>query len=313
MIKNTSSFKELIENEIDYSRPFFDFFALSMEQKNPFVYWKLIKDRLKQHGFYTEAEETDILSKKNYHDHFYDIPFFIQCNQPEIIKEDDNHIYLKIDKNNYYDLKEVKQIPFFNTKSIETIEDLLEGGQDLTIKNCYDRDILHYAKNSNITKYLLKKNKEEKWFNLFRLDNFGGTYLHTQNNLSSFIEILKSMYQENEELTSLFINGNNKLGQSSSTQYFRLIHSYFESKEVSKDILLEVFSSLRIITIINPDIGNILEEELKKKPFFKNIEKQNNEELSNQLQCDIMEGKALGQLFFKKIDSKKTNKIKKKL
>lgn len=230
---------DYIKKPVNYQRPFFNFPDLSSEYGNAFHFWPLIHNKLTELGFKKEAtffSDKMGYRKYNYKDMFQLISFYLDFNpanelynKKNIIKEDDDYVYIKVKKELYHPENNIKQPFIFKIKDIETLRSMTD--EDFSIKNCYGRTFLNYIDNPTLMNCFLQLNEEYKWIDLIDLDNFNGSYLHSVNNLECFAVLFKTMSEINPYMTEQFLFGKNVFEETAYDVFIKLLSERAQSKE----------------------------------------------------------------------------------
>lgn len=270
--------EEAIDNvsiDIEYPRPFFDFPDLSSENGNTTIFWKQAETALNRQGFKVESSYIhNKFLKMTYKDLFdYLYRFLDFTPKEEVIKEDENSIYIKIDKHKIYSDKDIKQPLLFNIKHLDTIKSLYEEGEDFSIKNCYNRNIFHYITDVNIMKYLLDKNQQDNFIDLFDLDVFNSSVLFTHNNPNTFILLLEDMHKRSPIITQTLLTGTNVFNENALGVYLHTLDTMFSHKK-AKTINIEQWNDfsnqLIILKKTNPELTSKIISALDLLPVFEN-------------------------------------------
>lgn len=275
--------RDLVTEEIDYERPPFTFPDLNGEQGNPIHYWKEAISAVRKNGFKKEADEIinhysasagpfyiplmDYNKQFNFLAHYLDFQ-----TDKEIISEDENYVYIRVKKEGSSLEGGTKQPMLFNIKHLDTLIDLLEAGEDFSIHNCYGRNILYYADNIGVLKFLLNYNKEEKIIDLFELDHFNGNILHAYDDIECTTLILNHMYGQDPELTKLYFFGLNKFEVNASKFYLKTLDQMFAKKgqtEINPQDWQKFSDSLKIIKELDHSFYQDILNTIKKLPIFK--------------------------------------------
>lgn len=258
--------------EVDYERPHFDFPSLSGEAGNPMVFWKMALDALKAHGFHKEVQEIPDYKKFAYQDQFNVLAYYLDFTErQEVLNEDEDYVYLKVRKNESLQ-KTTKQLPLFKINNKEKLESFYLTGTDLSVTNCYGRNLLYYLDDYQALSYILELNKTEQFLDLFALDNMNTTVLYAHaDNLQNFTLILNHMADENAYLTNMMLHGMNLLDMYPLEKYLKHLDVCFSKKNVTEiDISTwdDFGQSLKVIKKINPELNEELLNMIKKIPFI---------------------------------------------
>lgn len=310
---------DYVKNELTYDRPLFNFPDLSSENGNAFHFWPLIHSKLNELGFRKEARVFS--SRMGFMKYSFDeilnlIDFYLDFN-PEnelnniknIVKEDEQYVYIKVKKELYRPENNLKQPSIFKVKDIETLRDMLD--EDFSIKNCYGRTFLHYIDNPSLMTQFLKMNEEYQWIELIDLDNFNGSYLHSVTNLECFAILFKSMTDTNPIITDSFLFGKNSFGESAYDIFIKLL----SEKSQSEESFLATFSNEDTISTISQiftSLKKVNDEEFEflKKQFY------NNEKIQSYLENNDQVKQNLDKIFlFVNLENKLSsteNKVKNK-
>lgn len=272
---------------IEYNRPHFEFPDLSGPDGNPMVYWPMAIKKLASYGFIKEAREIPNYTTMSYKDQFNYLAQYLDFSEKnEILSEDDEHVYIKVKKDEVLS-KTCKQLPLFQIQNRHKLEELYLNGYDLTVTNCYNRNILHYLDDHNTLKFMLEKNQEENWFDLFDLDNFKKILLSAHiNKLENFNLVLSHMIKQNKELTPLYLRfaeGNNPTPLELYT--YKLDHTfnlknatdididewdkYIVGLKLIKSIVTELFSMFLELTKKIPLINKVIKEKDTNSDIYK--------------------------------------------
>jgi hypothetical protein len=275
---------EKVTLAINYPRPHYVFPDLNGEQGNPIFYWKEAIKTIEKSGFKKEAQDIEkYFSKKvgyllvpqlSYEDQFNFLARFLDFSikKNEKISEDDDYIYIKI-KKDMHSIADVKQPLILTINNQETLQDLIDNNEDVSIKNCYGRNILHYLTNPVTLKFLLDINIKKNLFDLFELDNFNSTLLQTHNKFNTFTIILEAMYNENPTLTSQYFIQTNSFNTNASGVYLAMIDCLFNIKqnhELNVTYFEDFVNSLKIIKLVNPIMHEDILETIKIHPIMQN-------------------------------------------
>ena len=242
--------------EVDYPRPHFDFPDLASPEGNPWVYWYMARKAIRPAGYTVEAEQMRDLKNTRYEEHFDYLARLLDFTpKEEKIKEDDDYVYLRVKKDTSREVMDLKQPMLFKLNKPDLLAELLEQGEDFSIRNCYGRHILHYANNPETIRWILAENKKHEWFDIFELDNFNGTVLHTQTDIRNFAIVLNAMYEENPKLAELYFTGTDFFDNNASGVLLHQLDLIFSQKNpqpVSPEQLEKLSECLLIIQKVNP-------------------------------------------------------------
>lgn len=275
---------DLVTNPVEYDRPFFDFPDLAGDLGNPYSFFPLIKRHLENKGFKKESllfEQLNVLNFHydeifNYIDNFLDFDYKknINNNLNSVVNEDDDFVYLKVNKNVFLN-KDIKQPTLFKLSSISYFNDLYQE-EDFSQVNCYNRNYLHYINDVALIDLFLTKNKEHNWIDLFHLDNFNGSYLHSTTDIKIFEKILDYMIEENPELTSIMLNGKDSLNQLGVSTFTNQLSSLIYKNNIEKflsqpkeiDNQIRLFNKIKQVnSSLASDILLIIETHIKNVQF----------------------------------------------
>jgi len=268
---------DMVDIEVDYTRPYFAFPDLSGPMGNPYDFYPVACDALKKNGFKAEALELQDKYKKTAGaQHFNTISRFLDISpNSEVVQEDSEYVYLKVRK----DAQEAKQIEWFKYVNSHNIDTMIEEGVDFSEKNIYGRTIFNYANYETLEK-LLEKNKEYQWIDLMDFDNFEQHLLISQNHMSSFNLVLKNVIEDYPEMadkiiyvtdvfgTTPFMHANKLLGEVaySTDKGIQTFGTYLNLiRKVFPDDPSDLVSSyIRTFETI-PDFKNLNSNEKKSK------------------------------------------------
>lgn len=268
--------------DIDYDRPFFNFPDLDSPMGNPLEYFTLAKQNLINNGFKVEAEELMSFSRNPYKEHFNILARYLDFKpiKNQIISDDDEYIYVKIKKHAYSHDTNIKQLPYlkYNISSINMLNEIISN-EDLSIANCYNRNILFYIEAPEIMEYFLNLNKENEIIDIISIDAFNNSALSNKQNIKTFGILLNFIFQENPDIANILLTGKNVFGKSAINSFTNSFSSLLnESKSGHKLKQIDINSleyndliySLNIIYQVNPSIF----EEIKQCTFnfFKKFE-----------------------------------------
>ena len=273
---------------IDYPRPYLNFPDLSGEAGNPYHFWQIVVKKLEEYGYKAEVEEIKRtrIDKHSYEKHFNNIAYFLDFSpSSEIIKEEGYFVYLKVKKEALQVMHDLKQPSLFKAKSVNQLEVLLDCETDFSVVNCYNRTVLHYATSPEATTYLLEKNLTYKWFDIFHIDNFNGSFLHTQTNLNSFNQVFKAMIKENQDIASMFINSLNVFGENAATNFVRIIYAQTKyNAEPDEKLLIDIKNGIQMINKCDQNLAILLVQSMKEFPAFAYTQKDPKSDLAKKYQ-----------------------------
>lgn len=270
--------------EIDYDRPFFTFPELSSPEGNPMHYWGKAISTIERNGFKNEGQYIRKYHSKTlggitipsipYEEQFDFLNRFLDFqNKEEILKEDEEFVYLKVRKESTAKTHNGTRQPLlFSIKDIDTLKDLIENDEDLSLQNCYGRNMLYYVEEPVVLQFLLTENKKHKWFDLFSLDFFNASVLHGHNNLTTFPILLKAMYDEDPILSNRFFLASSSFHINASGMYLTLLDSLFcraEQAEINMDDWKKFAESLSIIKLVNIEMFNDIVRTINDIPLIK--------------------------------------------
>lgn len=252
---NGKTLKELLPEELkdfdfEYDRPFFNSPDMNSGDGNTFAFMQIVKEVLSSYGYTKEATEI----RNNYMNKKWDtilseVHMLLDFENSVITKK--NSFVLQKTPESLYNLKE------FSLTKLSDIQQLYNKNYDFSKSNCYDRTIFNYLDNSTALDFLLSKNKEHQWINIFQLDNLNSSILHQRKNLNSFNVILKFMIDENKNLTRLIFNGLDNFNNSPANDLVNFLSNYTQNyingnlnsmqKNQIIEAILENFSLLKDI------------------------------------------------------------------
>ena len=103
---------------------------------------------------------------------------------------------------------------------------MVNDNEDFSIQNCYGRNFAHYIESPELLASFLSLNEKYKWVDIFHLDNFMGSYLHSAPNLECFDLFLFKMAEENLEITKTLLFGSNKFNNSGFDNLNKMLSFY---------------------------------------------------------------------------------------
>lgn len=287
---------DLVSEIPDYERPFFDFPELSSPDGNPHRYWKKAIISLWESGFKKEA--SDIL-KYDSSDHSKGsfspkkelqevspyvivvpkIPYYEQFDflakyldflpLSENRYEEDGYVCVKTEKRH-----NPKQVPeFLKSDDKKFIEKMISDGFDFSSQNCYGRIFANYVENSEALNLLLSENSKLGLFDLFHIDNFGGTILHSQTDSSNIAAIFSKMAEENIEMAKICFLGNDVFGRSPADLFLKSLDEAFTrfSKNgfIDDRIFDEIVKNMSAVKTAFPGMALQVASMMKEFPIFK--------------------------------------------
>lgn len=264
-----------IINFVEYERPHFHFPEPDSENANPFNFWPMVKEKLYELGFKKEAlvfsHRMGFMNYK-YEDIIQLVSYFLDfnpehniSNKNNIVKEDNDYVYIKVKKEMYYPEKNLKQPSLFKIKDVATFREMMDD-EDFSIKNCYGRTFLHYISNPLLMSFFLEKNKEKKWIDLFDVDVFHSSYLHSASDLECFGILFKAMSDEDTILTKRLLFSNDVFEQSGYQKFINLLTEKFSSKET----IIKTFSDYDTIKAISDIFVCLKKVDSEEFEFLKN-------------------------------------------
>lgn len=257
---------EMITINVDYDRPTFNFPDLSGEYGNPYHFVPLVIEVLKKNGFNLEAQEYKSLRLRPYKEQFDNVARFLDLSpQSKIISEDDEFLYMKMKK----EKPNTQQIPWFQTRYLDEIKELIKDGFDFSEKNIYGRTFLHYIRDPEVLKEMLILNKTHNWIDLLDFDNFDGQLFQTQKTVKGFNVVLEYVIEELPDLADKLIYYKNCFGITP----FNHIHTLFGSElDFGMPNNIEDFSTyLNLIREIDPSLPNQYINDLEGVPSYKKL------------------------------------------
>jgi hypothetical protein len=269
---------DMVNIDIEYERPVFEFPDISGEFGNPYTFAPLIIDALKKKGFSLESEEYKFLKNRPYAEQFNNVARFLDISsQEKILSEDDDFIYMKVKKEKVH----TNQIPWFQTKDIEEIREMVSDGFDFSEKNVYGRTFFHYIKSPDVLKEMLELNKQHNWIDLLDFDNFEGQLFQTQRNIKSFNIIFEAVIDNLPHLADKLIYVQNSFGITPFNHIHTLLSSElnFENPESVKDF----GKYLQLVGKISSDLPHQYINDLETIPSYKKLNKNQKKEIFSDL------------------------------
>ena len=274
---------DMVTVDIHYERPSFDFPDLSGEFGNPYTFNPLIVDALKKKGFYLEAEEFKALRFRPYEEQFNNIARFLDISsQEKILSEDENFIYMKVKKEKSH----THQIPWFQTRDLDEIKDMINDSFDFSEKNIYGRTFFHYIKKPEILKEMLNLNKTHQWIDFLDFDNFEGQLFHTQRTIKGFNTVFETVLDEVPHLADKLIYAQNCFGVTPFNHIHKLLSSElnFDNPESIKDF----GKYLQLIGKVDSELPTQYINDLDSIPTYKKLDKNKKTEIFSLLMEEIL-------------------------
>lgn len=266
---------DYVKKEVTYERPLFNFPDLSSENGNPFHFWPIVHSKLNELGFKKEAgvfSDRMGFMKYRFEEIIQLVSYYLDfnpdnelSNKNNIIKEDEQYVYLKVKKELYHPEKNLKQPTLFKIRDVETFQDMVDS-EDFSIKNCYGRTFLHYINDPILMHHFIAANDKHQWIDLIDLDNFNGSYLHSASNLECYAILFKHMSEEDPYLTDRFLFGTNVFNQSGYENFINLISKITFDKES----FIHTFSNENTINSLSKILVCLQKVNPEEFEFFKN-------------------------------------------
>ena len=210
---------EMKNDYVGYNRPYFN--SPNINNINVYNLINVLESCLQQHGYHTEAKELLNFCYENLDIRAYDRINFVNdlinhaahyLDMPSAVtkKEIDGEIFFKLNTTPSF-LFNIKE---FNDTNKEKLRFYIKNGFDITSKNTYEKTIFSYLNSIEELKYLWQQNKilknnNKPFVNVFSLDVFHNTLLHSAKSIEMFSFYLNVMNNENLELAKLLFKGKN--------------------------------------------------------------------------------------------------------
>ena len=274
---------DMVTVEIEYERPHFNFPDISGQFGNPHDFCPLVIDTLKKKGFSLEAEEYKSLRFKPYAEQFNNVARFLDIStQEKILSEDEDFIYMKVKKEKTH----THQIPWFQTRDMKEIREMITDGFDFSEKNVYGRTFFHYIKSVDTLKEMLELNKEHKWINLLDFDNFQGQLFHMQKSIAGFNTVFETVIDELSYLADKLIYVPNSFGITPFNHIHKLLSDELDFNK--PDSVKDFGKYLQLIGKTSSTLPSEYINDLDTIPSYNKLEKNKKKEIFSDLMQEIL-------------------------
>ena len=280
---------------IQYERPYFNSPNLEKEAGNIYSFINLLEDCMRQYGYFHEATEilhlceqffvdTRSANSSNYNKYqenikktdsdlyecfINDLALFLDMQSSIARKIIDGQIYEKVNKTP----KELFNLKEFNKTDLNSVKHYDKNGFDFAQTNTYNRSIFNYVSSLDSLNYLWSKNQTLKnngnnYINIFHLDEFNSSLLHTAKSIETYQFFLKQMIVENKQVSSFIFKGQNIWGKPACEKFTDLFVKWITSTtpgKFSKEEMEPFVHTLIEIEKIDPHYALEFEKIIKNK------------------------------------------------